>query len=291
MKPILSLVMTRSSPPSFPSAAFLYDDRLPANVSGGEVATRLRGHFPRVQVSVRQEFIPHHTASLDLDERERIMAGLAEKLAGIRVRDPERECSFSKPAYGEIQYERRRISDRRIQASGILYDGFELARLLGTLIPREERSPDHVHIVLTNQLFGAWGQDLRYHYRVSVYSVPSLISTTAIVEAPAKPREYYLEKQALAASGLRNGSLEALKQKYAGQFVDYDDPRMTEVLVGYALQAVAYAATGNPFCPDRDCRFFDAHYQTDLIRAQLEGDKFCDYHKSLLERQTRSPTG
>jgi hypothetical protein len=267
-----------------PCELFLYDDRLPANVSVDRVAERLREYLPQTEMRVSGEFILHHTASLDPEGREQVITHLAEKLAGIRVRDPEKEASFTEPAYGEIQYEKRRITNTSIQARGVLYDGFELARVLGRLIPREEVAPHHVHIVLTNQLFGTWGGDRRYHYRVSVYSVPSLISTTGIVEAPAKPREFYLEKQRLAAIGLKDGSVEALKQKYAGQFIDYDDERMTEVVVGYALQAVLYAATGNPFCSDPTCRFYDAHYQEDLIRAQLQGNEFCEHHLALLEK-------
>lgn len=249
-----------------------------------QVAERVRSYLPRIEIGARGEFILHHTASLAEEERERAILDVARGLAGIRLRDPEKECSFSEPSYGEVQYEKRRITDARVKAHGMLYDGFELARVLGRLIPKEERSRRHVHIVLTNQLIGTWGEDMRYHYRVSVYSVPSLISTTGIVEAPARPREYYLEKQAIAAAGLRDGSLEALKQKYTGQFIDYDDERMTEIIVGYALQAIVYAATGAPFCPEKDCRFHDAHYQADLIRAQLQGDRFCARHRALLEK-------
>jgi len=271
-----------------PGNIYLYADRLPASVSVEEVAERLRGYLPFAETTRRGEFILHHVGVLDAGRREKVLDELARELAGIRVRDPEREASFSEPAYGEIQYERRRITHTNIQARGVLYDGFELAGVLGRLIPKEERTPHHVHIVLTNQLFGTWGDDLRYHYRVSVYSVPSLISTTGIVEAPAKPREFYLEKQQLAAMGLKDGSLEALKQKYAGEFIDYDDERMTEIVVGYALQAVLYAATGDPFCSDPNCRFYDAHFQSDLLRAQLQGDKFCQNHQRLLSELKRS---
>lgn len=266
-----------------PAKVSVYDDRLRTNVSTDRVARCLREYLPRTEIKVRGEFILHHTASLESERREQVILEVARGLAGIRVRDPEKERPFSEPTYGEIQYERRRITDTRVKAHGMLYDGFELARLLGRLIPREEGSSRHVHIILTNQLIGTWGEGMRYHYRVSVYSVPSLISTTGIVEAPARPREYYLEKQAIAAAGLRDGSLEALKEKYAGQFIDYDDERMTEIAVGYALQAVVFAGTGNPFCSDKDCRFYDAHYQKDLIRAQLEGDKCCAQHRAILE--------
>lgn len=276
--------------PVFPSRISLYNDRLSETVSVDRVAEGLREYLPRTEIEVRGEFILHHTASVGSERREHVIDDLARGFAGIRVRDPEREASFSEPAYGEIQYEKRRITNTSIQARGVLYDGFELARILGRLIPKAERTPTHVHIVLTNQLFGTWGHDLRYHYRVSVYSIPSLISTTGIVEAPAKPREFYLEKQQLAAVGLKDGAIEALKEKYAGQFIDYDDERMTEIVFGYALQAVVYAVTGDPFCSDPTCRFYDAHYQSDLIRAQLQRDRFCEHHTALLEELGAKPS-
>ena len=276
-------------PMVLPSKIFLYDDRLPANVSVETVKRRLLEFLGETEIVERGEFIAHHTASLEGEEKEGIIADVARQLGSIRVRDPWKESSFSKPAYGEIQYEKRRVTDSRIQAHGILYDGFELAHLLDRLIPREERSLSNLHVVLTNQLFGTWGADRRYHYRVSVYSRPCLISTTGVVEAPAKPREFYIEKQSIAALGLRGGSLEALKQKYAGEFIDHGDERMTEVLIGYALQAVMYAATGNPFCSQPSCRFYDAHRQADLIGAQLEGDEFCEGHRTLLDQLGRNP--
>jgi hypothetical protein len=276
-------------PMLLPSKIFLYDDRIPPNVSVEAVKRRLLEFLGETEILERGEFISHHTASLQGEGKERVIAELAQQLASIRVRDPWKESSFSEPAYGEIQYEKRRITDTRVQSHGILYDGFELARLLDRLIPSEERSLSKQHIVLTNQLFGTWGEDRRYHYRVSVYSRPCLISTTGVVEAPAKPREFYIEKQSIAALGLRGGSLEALKQKYAGEFIDHGDERMTEVLVGYSLQAVLYAATGNPFCPEPSCRFYDAHRQADLIGAQLEGEEFCEGHRALLDQLGRNP--
>ncbi|NIM44429.1 MAG: hypothetical protein GTO54_02165, partial [Nitrososphaeria archaeon] len=62
----------------------------------------------------------------------------------------------------------------------------------------------------------------RYHARTSVYGVPSVISTTGLVEAPAKPREYYLLKQQYEMLGK---DLLELKERFKGSFIDYDDER------------------------------------------------------------------
>ncbi len=59
---------------------------------------------------------------------------------------------------------------------------------------------------------------------------------------------------------------------------------MTEVIKGYLLQALFYHAAGDPFCPDENCRLFNAHWQEQLIRAQLgDGAELCSRHGAMLE--------
>ena len=68
-------------------------------------------------------------------------------------------------------------------------------------------------------------------------------------------------------------------------FVDHGDPRLTELLKGYSMQAVFYHLVGEPFCEDRDCRLFNAHWQEEMIRAQLQsGEDFCPEHRKKMER-------
>jgi hypothetical protein len=120
----------------------------------------------------------------------------------------------------------------------------------------------------------------RYHIRTSLYGIPSLISTTGIVEAPAKPREYYLLKSQYERLGK---DLAELKACFEGRFIDYGDERLTEITKGYAMQAIFYALTGNPFCEDKGCRLYNAHWQEELIWAQLEsGYEFCPRHTEFL---------
>jgi hypothetical protein len=37
---------------------------------------------------------------------------------------------------------------------------------------------------------------------------------------------------------------------------------------GYALQALFYYFLGEAFCENPDCRLYNAHYQSELIRSQ-----------------------
>ncbi len=178
-----------------------------------------------------------------------------------------------------MTYEMRQIEREDFKSFGILYDGFGLHRIFSNLIPRDEQQLNHCHIVFTNQLLGTWDEDdHRYHARVSIYGFPSLISTTGVVEAPAKPREFYLKKRL----GM---PLEVLKSEFRERFIDYGDSRLTEVLKGYVMQALFFHLTGNPFCDDPDCRLYNAHWQEELIRAQLgKRYEFCPKHRGILDR-------
>ena len=180
---------------------------------------------------------------------------------------------------GEVAYERRRIEQEDFKSFGILYDGFGLQGIFSSLISEHERYLDHCHIIFTNQLFGTWDDDdHRFHARVSVYGFPSIISTTGVVEAPAKPREFYLKRRL-------GVPLEILKGEFRGKFIDHGDPRLTEIVKGYVIQALIFHMTGNPFCDDPHCRLYNAHWQEELIRTQLDGRyEFCPKHRGILNR-------
>jgi predicted Zn-dependent protease len=209
---------------------------------------------------------------------------LARSLARARVRDPMNPNIQIEPLLGEVEFERRLLGNPTLRIPGLLYDGFRLMDILFDLLPRDELHLGHAHIVFTNRLFGTWDEgDGRYHARVSVYGFPALISTTGIVEAPAKPREYYVLKQGYASLGLPV-PYEELREKFRGRFIDYDDERMTEVMKGYVMQAIFYHLFGEPFCSDRRCRLANAHWQEEVLEAQLSKPEFCEQHARMLER-------
>jgi hypothetical protein len=84
-------------------------------------------------------------------------------------------------------------------------------------------------------------------------------------------------------------SLELLKEEYQGRFLDHGDLRITEVLKGYAMQALFFNLSGEPFCEDPDCRLFNSHWQEEVLHAQIDGQyEFCPRHEAMLnELKTR----
>jgi hypothetical protein len=202
---------------------------------------------------------------------------VAKELARIRVRNPGKRFVLEAPLQAEVDYEKRRISDPSWKVFGIFYEGAFYQKIISDLILKGRRVLKRCIILFTNQLFGTWDrEDSRYHARVSLYGFPNLISITGLVEAPAKPKEFYLKKQ----MGL---PLERLKQAYRGRFLDHGDLRMTEVLKGYTVQALLFHLTGDPFCEDRDCRLFNGHWQEEVLHSQMEGRyEFCPRHEKIL---------
>lgn len=260
-------------PPCF---IYLYDGAKTDKLEVGKIANYLKGKLERVQVIIRDDFLVHHLSRLSSSRKEERVDFLARKLGGIRIRQIN-EREFSKPLPAEVEYEKRNLLNPESKAFGILYEGFKLAALLGRLVPKGELSLECCHIAFTNQFFGTWDQNnRRYHARVSIYSFPSLISTVGLVEAPAKPKEFYLRRQ-LGSDAI------VLKEEFKGRFIDYEDPRLTEVMKGYLLQALFFHMTGDPFCKDENCRLYNAHWQEEVIHAQLETPhELCKSHQAIL---------
>ena len=252
---------------------FLYDEAS-GQVSLDEVEEFLGDTLPAAKVERRARFADHHLSSrANLD-------ALARQICEARVADPGKEIAAGRrPFPAEVEYEKRVLTAVGDRPSGILYDGFALQEILVELIPRAEATTANVHIVLTDQLIGTWdAANARYHARVSVYGLPSLISAPGVIEGPARPKEYYLQLQL-------GRDRESLKERFRGRFADYGDPRLTEIVKGYVLQAMFYALTGDPFCQDRECRLFNAHWQEDMLNAQLGGEHaLCATHREALDR-------
>jgi hypothetical protein len=168
-----------------------------------------------------------------------------------------------------------------------LYDGFELQRLLAQALP--EQTSDHLHIIFTDMLTCTFSEDdWRYHARAVICGTPSIISTTGIVEAPAKPREFYL----LLQQQQHQQPFADTKRRLAGRFIDYGDDRMADAAAGYALQAIFFFLTdGEPFCDSDSCRLYNAHWQEDLIRTQVHNPALCLKHRSIANKFNRRMAG
>ena len=213
------------------------------------------------------------------------LGDVALSFARARVFNPMKPLEPRNPLPMEVEYEKRRLLEPSDLRRGIFYDGFAVCEIAASLLPRPATRRSELHIVFTEQLVGTFDpDDRRYHARTAVFSVPVVISSAGLVQAPARPREYYLVKHALRMAGQGEGVEAGLTAQSGGRWLEPGDPRTTEVAKGYAAQAVAYQLWGHPFCDDPTCRLFNAHHQDEMLRAQLghAGLGFCEKHAKML---------
>ena len=258
------------------------------------IVPELQKYFPNIPIGVRHPFL------YNIDNV------LAERLVSIRISDIKRH--FSEQPRVKVQgisdqnivYERNMkhlidVSNSSSSITGrrckelILYDGFMMQRLFETMINENEANSDHVHIVFEDRLICTFSEeDWRYHARTILGGSPSIISTTGIIEAPAKPREWYIKQLQVAANDIggdgdenNSNSSSSEKEKY----LDYGDYRINFAAVGYAIQSLFFFLTeGNPFCDDINCRLFNAHWQEELIHSQIQSERLCNEHAASLHQ-------
>ena len=260
-----------------PSTIYLYDGGMAKTLNLAQISDYFKKNSVGIEVELREDFVAKYLSKIREEEKVKAVEDLARAIASTKIQNLENPETSTPLIYGEIEYEKRRIMSKEGKSFGILYNGFKLQRVLSSLLSGEELSHKHLHIIFTNRLFGTWDEnDRRFHARVSVYGNLSLISTTGIVEAPAKPRQFYMKRQMEA-------DLFTLKEEFKGRFIDYDDPRLTEAMKGYCMQTLFFHMTGDPFCDDKNCRLYNAHWQEEVIHAQLKSEyEFCNAHEEIL---------
>jgi hypothetical protein len=199
-----------------------------------------------------------------------------EKIANTRIFDLKKQFKKHTPSINDIQIEKenRDMSDEEEEMP--LYDGFELQKTIAEFIPINETVDSVLHVVFTNKTTCTFDDDdFRYHARALIGSNPTIISTTGIIEAPTKPKQYYLD--------LMTGfSEEMIKEKYKREFLKSHDSRLHKITEGYLLQCIVYYETGEAFCEDKECRLFNAHWQKDLFYSQIEKRRFCKRHSKIM---------
>ncbi len=164
----------------------------------------------------------------------------------------------------------------------VVYDAFALSAAMAEALRPAEAGLDCLHIDLSHRLIATWDEsDSRCHLRTLLCSQPSIVSIPGLVEAPARPRKYAIMRLQFEALRMPDAIAE-LDEKFAGSFLTHGDDRLTEVAKGYIMQAVFYRLTGEAFCEDPSCRLHDAHWQEDMLAAQL-GDRYCERHAAVLE--------
>ena len=234
-------------------------------------------------VTVRDRFLSVYgdevsESSSDSEARQSSSDGdLAEEFAEARVLSPY-EKETGNTMLGIVRYEERAL-DHPERAGGVIYDGMAVQDVLRRRLPADERGLDHLHVPLLDRVVGTWGDhDGRWHKRVNVLGQPALVSVPGLYEAPAKPEQYYKEKQRHALLSGDSPPREVLENEVEGEFLVEDDPCTTEALKGYVLQSYHFLATGEDFCEADHCRLANPHRQPGVIEAQLEAPEFCDEH-------------
>jgi len=240
--------------------------------------------IPELKLDLLSEFL-EKTFHVSIEKRKNVFSGCgtetAHDIAATRIFNYRQEFQKHEPTPEEVQFELESFADSAKTENIILYDGFEFHRVVSDLIQREEATVDNFHLIFTNKLTCTFDDsDFRYHGRALIGANPAIISTTGIIEAPAKPRQYYMDMMANYGMGL---NIDSIKEKYKGQYLEYHDPRLDKIIQGYALQAIMYYITGEPFCEFLDCRLNNAHWQRDLLYSQLESGKICAKHQKVID--------
>lgn len=248
-----------------------------------------------VDLKAIREYLSHHLTSFEISVEDNffqritgdkeMFSKVAKFFSDSKVRDPFKEFSETIiPDFvvqKEIDFEMRRMQGKT-SSVGYMYDGYKYADIYRHLIPKEELTLNNIHIVVTPQLIGTKEpSDDRFHLRVASFSKPCVISTTGMVEAPAKPRDYYLLKQSEKALGI-NISSAYLASEHADKILTIDDNRITEVAKGYFMQAIFHGVTGYPFCEKKGCRLYNSHWQEEMIKSQLGETQFCGEHREMI---------
>ena len=251
------------------SKVFLYDEPSVPEIKIKELGEFIREKFC-VEVEIRERFFTFFKNSKKI----------AYDLAASRIFNPLTPFEKHNPRSEEIIFEENSFTNFTNTSNIIMYDGFEIKQIIANAIPQLELQSDMFHLVCTDKLTCTYDyEDYKYHGRAVICSNPAIISITGMIEAPAKPREYYLKMFENISQGL---NLDVLKNQFKGKYLEYHDIKLSEVIKGYAMQALFYYLTGNPFCELKDCRLYNAHWQEDLLHSQIVSNKLCDQHQKIL---------
>ena len=246
------------------SKIILYDEPTVPEIQLVKMQKFITDMFP-VEIELRKKFFESS------DEK------IFERIANTRIFNLKKQFKKYTPSINDIQIEKenRDMSDEETMP---LYDGFELQRIIAEFIPINETTDNILHVIFTNKTTCTFDDnDFRYHARALIGSNPAIISTTGIIEAPAKPKQYYLDLMTCFSE-------ERIKEKYKGEFLESHDIRLHKIVEGYLLQCIIYYETGEAFCEDRECRLFNAHWQKDLFFSQIEKRKFCKRHLKIMNK-------
>ena len=249
------------------SKIILYEEPTVPEIQLKRIKKFITDTFP-IEIEIRQSFFQFTNEEI------------FEKIANTRIFDLKKQFKKHIPTIEDIQIEKEN-KDMSEKENMVLYDGFELQEIITKILPINEDTDNILHIIFTNKLTCTFDDDdFKYHARALIGSNPTIISTTGIIEAPAKPKQYYLD---LMTSFSKEKSDE-IKKKFKGEFLEYHDSRLYEIVEGYLLQSIMYYETGESFCENTRCRLFNSHWQKELFYTQIENKKLCEKHLQVIRR-------
>ncbi|NND86166.1 MAG: hypothetical protein HKM23_02310 [Nitrosopumilus sp.] len=248
------------------SKIILYDEPTVPEIRIDKLKKFLKDSFP-ISIESRGNFF------------ELLDGKTCQNIAKTRILDLKKPFSSHSPTNNDVLIESENKDMSNLDEM-VLYDGYELQKAISEKIPKNEINLDTLHIIFTNKLTCTFDDnDFRYHARALISSNPSIISTTGIIEAPAKPKKYYVDLM----TNFSKDKIKEIKEKYKGEFLEYHDSRLSEIIEGYLIQAIFYYETGEAFCEHNNCRLFNSHWQKDLLFTQIENKQFCKKHKVILK--------
>ena len=235
----------------------LYDEPSVPEINLHSLSNYLKQNFP-IKVEIKENFF----TKLDNE--------ILENIKNTQITDLKKP--FEKQNH---------TSSNENLSEQILYDGFEIQNILFNNISKLDDKRKDLHVIFTEKLIATFSdEDYKYHARALIAANPCIISTSGIVEAPAKPKQYYLDLM----TNFSGESIESIKRKYKEKFVEYNDPRLSTISEGYVLQSLIYYETGESFCDQNYCRLFNAHWQEELLSTQVKDKKFCEKHKTIINK-------
>lgn len=266
---------------------FLYTDRPSYALDVRDVAEYLSSILgKRFEIEIEGDFLNKYVPTSSDERNETIMRlasarRWAEKLTGFNWHPLTLE--------ERANYESRNVGDespntyvslplRDVGPNGGYYEIGMLQNILRNTIPAEKKDDRDIHIIYTSRGLGDTdiGGGIYPHARTAIFGLPNVISSTGMVDGPARPDEFIVEWNAGVSS---TGHLE---NKFKDRMLLNNDSRITEVAKGVSLSAVLNHFTTKIFCESNNCKLFDAHIQEDLIKSQING-QICKKHSEIFE--------
>lgn len=248
---------------------YLYDDPDAQGLDIDYLGHWLAHILPDVQVGVRTDFLTFQLSRFTDLERDQLTEVLCGQLEGAEVTNLVRPQDRDK--LPPLAPEERDLD--------VVYESGALQAVLRLLIAEEERAGDRLHVMFTANYLGVWREDEAYlRLQAAALGLPSIISTSGLVEALALPKQYHFLRQQMAVLGVEAD----VEEIFADETVGYGDPRLNEICKGYILQALYFQMTRETGCSDPECRLHIVPSHVETLKTQVTGKPgLCERHRDL----------